>query len=54
MALLYAIYHNMNRYHNNVVSNQALHKPVCTCTVTEDGSMLQNSDLGSRGIVLSK
>ena len=32
------------------VSNQVRHKP--NCAATEDGSMLQISDLESRGIVL--
>ena len=33
------------------VSDQVSHKP--GCTVTEDGQMLEISDLESRGIVLS-
>ena len=33
------------------VSNQVRHKP--GCTATQDGWMLEVSDLGSRGIVLS-
>ena len=36
---------------NVLVSDQVRHKP--GCTATEDGYMLEISDLGSRGIVLS-
>ena len=34
------------------VSDQVPHKP--GCTATEDGQRLEISDLGSRGIILSK